>query len=72
MIRKNVLWRGILFSMGFCAGILGIAAHTNTPVKNLWEPPLSEKKDGTMLASNACVPDRPTENVYFISCGGIY
>ena len=76
--RKGIIRTTLFVLLGLIVGFLGIFSYTsNLGWKNSWEKILSLttgiKKDDSRIA-NACTLDQKSEaeQIFFMTCGGIY
>ena len=60
-----------LFLFGCLIGVVGMLVYGNTEAARNWFSVADVSNTGT-LASAQCVPQTEEDEVFFISCGGIY
>lgn len=74
--KKRTVRAFALALFGFALGTLGISAFAGTgAVKDAWRALLSSSSPKDKTADACMLSDAPTDNddqIYFISCGGIY
>jgi hypothetical protein len=64
-----------LASLGFLLATFSISAYSGSSFSKTlfgYAGVLVPKNDGRSLALAACVPNTENEEIFFISCGGIY
>ena len=61
-----------LFLFGCLIGAVGMLVYGNTEATKSWFTNADTSTHGGTLASAQCVPEAEEDEVFFISCGGIY